>query len=125
MKVFVYGTLKKNFNNHKLLMNSIYLGDRKTLSRYSMFNAGFPVVMKDMDKDYPRQQVAGELYQVTGKVMQYLDTLEANGRMYDRELISVYGNVVAPTERAWMYFGNPSCWGDNNWQPEDVIAHWP
>ena len=35
--LFVYGSLKRGFDNHQLLNNAIFIAEAKTLQPYSMF----------------------------------------------------------------------------------------
>lgn len=94
-KVFVYGTLKEGFGNHKrLLSTSTKLGDFTTTGEYTMYSlGGFPGVVLRGDT-----AIHGEVYQVTNEVFKSLDILEGHPDFYQRKKIATtYG-------RAWMYY---------------------
>lgn len=94
-RIFVYGSLKQGFCNHRLLETSTFVTSTRTLSRvYEMISLGFyPAV-------YPGgvHAIEGELYEVDEKTLEQLDRLESNGYYYERELINLAG-----FEKAWMY----------------------
>lgn len=71
--VFVYGTLKEGFGNHRVLSSSRKVADAVTCSdSYSMVDGGFPTVV--LGGSF---HVKGELYEVTDEnVMRNLDWLE-------------------------------------------------
>jgi gamma-glutamylaminecyclotransferase len=95
--VFVYGSLKAGFHNHRVLKNSEFLGNYRTQNKYEMVSFGsFPAVLKNSPKHY----ITGELYSVDGDVFDDLDTLEGEGYLYKRELIRLKGS----TDKVWMYF---------------------
>ena len=105
--IFVYGTLKQGFGNHRLLAGSKFLGTGSTNKKFAMYSIGFPFVCKDE----PISQIHGELYQVDDEILQNLDNLEGHPDWYRREKVKIYlddGNTK-PKMKAWIYF-NP----DNN-----------
>ena len=65
--LFVYGSLKKGFQNHDILSQANYISKAKTSSKFAMY--------KEIDKDYPYiikdnvigQNIDGELYEITRK----------------------------------------------------------
>jgi gamma-glutamylcyclotransferase (GGCT)/AIG2-like uncharacterized protein YtfP len=73
-KLFVYGTLKRHYANHKYLSltQSRFLGEA-TLRNYALFliYGGVPAAIP-----YDSYKVKGELYEVTDKAMGYIDRLE-------------------------------------------------
>lgn len=73
-----------------------------------MYQTGFPVVMNLKNKDDKGYCVSGELYLVDDDALLSLDTLEANGSMYQREEVEL--EVEGKKVIAWMYIGLPSCW---------------
>lgn len=81
-KVFVYGTLKKGFNNHYLLDSSEFLGNAHSLSKFNMINlGGFPALLYNSDIGY---SVTGELYNISPNTLKELDILEGEGSFYER-----------------------------------------
>lgn len=93
-KVFVYGSLKKGYGNHRLLEDAKYLGTHVTDPAYTMVGlGGFPGVILTGDTS-----IHGELYEVTPMEFEYLDGLEGYPSFYNRTKISTdHGE-------AWMYY---------------------
>ena len=93
-KVFVYGTLKMGFGNHRLLENSELLGEETTDPRYTMVSlGGFPGVLKGGNT-----KIHGEVYAVNELTMKHLDRLEGYPNFYNRKTIETkYGD-------AWIYY---------------------
>ena len=98
MKVFVYGSLKKNFGNHVLLQNSKYLGEGVTLKpQYSMVNLGsFPGVYIN-GSGYIR----GEAYEIDQPTLVRLDILEGEGNFYSRRKVDI--KVGDDIHECYMY----------------------
>lgn len=95
--LFVYGSLKRGFNNHNLLEKQEYVGLFVTLDPiYKMENLGkYPGVTK-----HGQQYIQGELYRVDDPCLMQLDILEENGKTYQRELIK----LANYSEPCWIYF---------------------
>jgi gamma-glutamylaminecyclotransferase len=88
--LLVYGTLKRGYGNHYILKGSEFLGEAVTESWFVMRCVGFPHVSRE--NKHPIKawgRVAGELYEVDDMTLARLDRLEGNGRMYQRQVISV------------------------------------
>lgn len=94
-KVFVYGSLKSGFGNHRLLEDSTFITEDTTKEKeFNMFSfGGFPGIVKGGD-----DAIRGELYEVDDNTMNDLDRLESNGYFYQREVVSLDSG-----EQAWMY----------------------
>tara|TARA_R110002012_G_scaffold77863_4_gene198588 strand:- start:4655 stop:5119 length:465 start_codon:yes stop_codon:yes gene_type:complete len=107
--VFVYGTLKKGFNNHHLLQidDSIFKGHCTTGDKYHMFvEHSIPFVIRATDEDQQDAvKIEGELYEVNADTLQDLDELEGHPRFYRRQLVSVLvkESKVKKAKLAWMY----------------------
>lgn len=103
MKIFVYGTLKKNHGNHRYyLEDAKFLGHAITVDKYTMYSRGIPFVTKD-----PFVQIHGEVYEITEDQLRPIDSLEGHPQWYKRELISVQletGEII----EAWIYLNNLS-----------------
>lgn len=91
-RVFVYGTLKSGFFNHRLLGGCEFFGGGVAVPTYKMIETGykmiengFPVIMPDPEG----KPLAGEIYTVDDKTLARLDQLEREGSSYDRKLIDV------------------------------------
>lgn len=113
-KVFVYGTLKKGYSNAGLMKNASFIGNGYTCDLFRMGNVGFPVIMPD-DEGKP---VAGEVYEVDHDTMVRLDSLEAEGHMYDRIALPIV--LVDDTGQSmdapdcYLYVGNRDYWLSGN-----------
>lgn len=97
-RVFVYGTLKKGFPNHKpyiqdnggkFICNSVMPG--------LMFHqGGFPAVL--IDKEVT-SKVHGEVWEVDNKSLREMDVLEGVPYHYTREEVDLGGNIG----KVWVY----------------------
>lgn len=96
-KVFVYGSLKKDFPKHKLLAAQKFLGEFTTAEAiYDMENVGIYPGVREKGSHY----IQGEIYAVDDQCLVDLDTLEENGKTYARKLVQI-ANFAEP---CWMYF---------------------
>ncbi len=93
MQLFVYGTLKRGFQNAFHLNGANYLGEYTTSAEYSMYDfGGYPAV--SLDGDCP---IAGEVYGINPDLLAVTDRLEWYPDYYQRVTIeTTYGE-------AWMY----------------------
>lgn len=72
MLIFVYGTLKKGFHNHRYLNNSTLLGKAKTKQVYTMTtNGSFPIVQRGGNT-----VISGEVYKVAPEDIRGIFALE-------------------------------------------------
>ncbi|MCF6310178.1 MAG: gamma-glutamylcyclotransferase [Sulfurimonas sp.] len=99
--LFVYGSLKKGFDNHKLLDKyAKRLGKANTVKKFGMFEdtfGNYPYLI-----DAPYNKVKGELYQITRKeVMEKIDEFEGAPDYYQRERIEVKSHHGV--NRAFVY----------------------
>jgi len=99
--VFVYGSLKRGFDNHGLLENAVYIGKGQTVERnFTMYSLGaFPGVCRDAKAS---TTVKGELYQVNLRDMWKLDRLEGHPNFYRRESVMIRRNGKE-SSAAFMY----------------------
>ncbi len=95
MKLFVYGTLKKEGANHRFLNKSKYLGEHK-ISNFVLFDMGFGFpYLKTLTGDFDEDEfVYGEVYEIDKKTLSNIDRLEGHPNHYRRILIN-YGKEVA------------------------------
>lgn len=106
MKVFVYGTLRKELGNHYLLQDSVFLGTGLTIDHYAMFESSLghsiPYVVKlnPAIKDFG-VCVEGELYEVDDLTLGNLDRLEGHPGWYKREYVDI--DLDGETIKAMMY----------------------
>lgn len=91
-RIFVYGTLKKGYGNHRTLGNSIFLGEAVTAtSEFTMFDGGFPFVSDKFpfNEDHTGR-VVGQLYETDRQdILDNLDRLEGYPYLYDKREIDV------------------------------------
>lgn len=90
--LFVYGSLKRGFGNHRLLENlrAKFLGEAKSEPVFTMYSlGGFPGIIRNGDTP-----VSGELYEVPSSGMSDLDMLEGHPNFYRREDIRLENGQV-------------------------------
>jgi gamma-glutamylaminecyclotransferase len=103
-RVFVYGTLKRGFPNHRLLAEERFLGNVRTCEPYPLVVQGpwyTPAMIPEAGQGH---QVVGELWEVSEAKLANLDELEGLGKPtgYLRELIHI-AHADGTTERVWAY----------------------
>ena len=99
--LFVYGSLKKGFDNHHLLSQyAKRLGKARTVKKFGMFEDSFgnyPYLIPA-----PHTKIYGELYQITRKeLMDKLDIFEGSPEYYERRKIEVKSHHGV--QRAFVY----------------------
>jgi gamma-glutamylcyclotransferase (GGCT)/AIG2-like uncharacterized protein YtfP len=110
-RVFVYGTLKRGYSNHGLLVGARFMGETATRQRFRMISGGFPVIL-DKRNGWP---VHGEIYHVNDETLARLDELERVGRSYDRKIADISENDR--DVKAYIYVGRPERWKHSDMQP--------
>ena len=101
-KVFVYGTLQKEYGNHRWMENAggVFLSKAVTVDRYPLIVDGLPYLI---DEKGEGQRVHGEVYEITD--IGPLDCLESHPSFYERRVRDVEienGAVMS----VWVYFLN-------------------
>lgn len=85
--IFVYGTLKQGFPNHRHLEGQRYLGIAKTEPKYVMYRYGHFPAMVEAD---PGDSLVGELYEVDDQAIVQVDRLEGVDRgLFERRSVSL------------------------------------
>lgn len=112
--LFVYGSLKKGFDNHNLLSKyAKRLGKAHTVKKFAMFEDSFgnyPYII-----DTPVSRINGELYQITrAELMQRIDEFEGAPDYYIRKKIEVKSHHGI--KRAFVYV-RPNATLPTNKQP--------
>jgi len=87
--LFVYGSLKKSFDNHKLLQKyAKRVGKASTVGKFAMYEDSFgnyPYLVKE-----PITKVMGELYEIKRKeLLDKIDEFEGAPEYYQRKKIKV------------------------------------
>ncbi len=99
--LFVYGSLKKGFDNHHLLSkHAKRIGKAITMSKFGMFEDSFgnyPYLIP-----VPQMRIHGELYEIRRKeLLEKLDKFEGYPEYYERKKILV--KTHKGTVRAFVY----------------------
>jgi gamma-glutamylaminecyclotransferase len=93
--VFTYGSLKRNYGNHRLIEGQEFLGEATTLPNYRMYDCGlFPCMVAT--EEGKGVAVKGELYKVDEKTISRLDRLEGVPFLYKRVEIKLQDNKQDP-----------------------------
>jgi len=94
MKVFVYGTLKQGYGNHRLMIESKgkFLGKDKIVGYACINTRSFPYAEK---KD--GYKIIGEVYELMSNDLSLLDQLEGYPTHYSRS------EVTTKFGLAWVY----------------------
>lgn len=89
MKLFVYGTLKRNGGNHKYLKGSKYVS-QYCLNNHILIDLGygFPYMMRGDGG------VLGEVYEIDKKTLDKIDKLEGHPIHYKRYLTNYHSEVA-------------------------------
>jgi gamma-glutamylaminecyclotransferase len=105
--VFVYGSLKRGFGNHRLLANSEFVGTGLTEPRYRLINLGpYPAMIESTDDPL---SITGELYRIDEQTLADLDRLEGEGVLYRRIVTTITAleggacDQRVDTHSAWTY----------------------
>ena len=94
MFVFVYGSLKKGFPNHRLLKGAEYICSTHTREHYAMLDLHeFPGVVRDLNIS----PISGEVYDLESITIEQLDIFE--GSWYSRDSVELEAGFSAQ-----MYF---------------------
>jgi gamma-glutamylcyclotransferase (GGCT)/AIG2-like uncharacterized protein YtfP len=109
MRLFFYGTLKRNGRSHALLAGQRFVGEARTAPRYRLYDWGpHPCLVEDAAHGIA---VFGEVWEVTPAVLAALDAYEGVPGLFDRRPI-VLERPGAPVE-TYLYQGNvaglPDC----------------
>ena len=107
--LFVYGTLKRGFRNHRLLASAEFVGEARTgQRRYRLLDCGAYPALIELSAESALAEppaIRGEVYRITPEHLPALDELEDEGTLYRRTTIPVVlvdESAGAPVV-AWTY----------------------
>lgn len=100
--LFVYGSLKKGFDNNRILNKAIYISKAQTVRKFAMYRSeegDYPYLVKNKSL----YVISGEIYKIKRKdLMQKIDLFEGSPDYYLRESINV--KTRSGNKRAFAYF---------------------
>ena len=102
-KIFVYGTLKKDYHNHSMIEKETFIS-RGLLSkenRFKMVNMGsFPAIIPAQANE--AQDIEGEIWEVSDQTFKSVDFLEGFPKFYWRDQF----NIDAEDRRhlCWVWY---------------------
>lgn len=96
--IFVYGTLKQGWGNHRCIEGQEYLGHAETqYPNWQMYSlGGFPGVTEG------NKTITGELYAIDDEAFARCDRLEGHPNFYKRRMIGILDGDGQEVN-AWMY----------------------
>lgn len=102
--LFVYGSLKKGFENEHILDKAKYISKATTVRKFAMYTAKggeYPYLLKEK----PLYNIKGELYKIARKdLLKKIDLFEGSPDYYTRESIEVKSRSFDTNKRAFTYF---------------------
>lgn len=104
--VFVYGSLKKDFDNHHVIEKAKYKCKAKTLKRFDMFEedyANYPYLLERTT--IKSHNIKGELYEISRHdILNELDKFEDAPNYYERRTIKVkiYNGKIKKADAYFM-----------------------
>lgn len=101
--IYVYGSLKRGFGNHRLLEGSTLVHEDAIMSGKMASLGGFPCVTT-----HGNNQIHGEIYEVDDNTLARLDGLEGHPTFYCREIVSTSKGD------AWVYLINDESYYQDN-----------
>ena len=91
MRVFVYGSLKRGFPNHRHLMTATFVGEAQTKPGFTLYDLGpFPGMVAG-----GTGSVRGEVFDVDAATLVALDKLESVPSFYDRATVPLADGSLA------------------------------
>lgn len=115
VNLFVYGTLKRGYSNHRLLVDATFLGNDEAPGRLYAFGRGVPHV-KPLDGSQ-LMWVKGEVYRLTNpEMLRAVDRLEGHPNGYTRTEVRLRSGMMAH-----IYYWHHTVWA------EDLVQNgeWP
>ena len=143
--VFVYGTLKRPYGNHRCIEGAEFLGNAVSVkANFIMKHIGVPILQQQfgpLGAKLPLARVAGEVFEINDEQLARCDQLEGHPRMYKREerafnlaLTSETFEMPEGQKRfemitAWVYLWQRSLYGEDvpvvdgayDWDPRKIV----
>ncbi len=102
--LFVYGSLKRGFENEHVLDKAKYISKATTVRKFAMYaskGGEYPYLLKDK----PLNNIEGELYKIARKdLLKKIDIFEGSPDYYTRESIEIKSRSFDTNKRAFTYF---------------------
>jgi len=98
IKIFVYGTLKRNKQFGYIMKKAKFIGKAETIEKYALYFDHIPYMVKNEKIS----NVKGEVYEVTSDLLKLIDDFEEHPVYYKREEIRVKlenGDIIS----VWAY----------------------
>jgi gamma-glutamylaminecyclotransferase len=98
IKIFVYGTLKRNKQFNYIMKRAKFIGEAETIEKYALYFDHIPYMVKNEKIS----NVKGEVYEVTSDLLKLIDDFEEHPDYYKREEIRVKlenGDIIS----VWAY----------------------
>ncbi len=115
--VFVYGSLKRGFRNHRFMGRARFVAEGLTRPEFAMLDLGrYPGVIRG------NSAIQGEVFAVAPPLMVRLDRLEDNGWVYQRERITI--DVPSGPVDAWIYLYLQERRHRKRVKPQDGVVTW-
>lgn len=120
--MFVYGSLKRGFQNNPLLGTATFVAEDRLLDHKMFSLGGYPGIIYYPNKNL---KISGELFVVDSPTLTRLDQLEGHPNHYERKFLT-----LASGRRAWTYIYKQDTKSrpvmeDGNWvMPESLKKFW-
>lgn len=123
IRVFVYGTLKKGFGNHRVLEGAKDLGRATIKGNYTLVDLGWYPAVVNAPKAEERE-IGGEVYEIDHDTLATCDMIEGHPSYYTRQKVMTSLGVTA-----WVYMLPESYAGRANvgslfWEQSEAEEAW-
>lgn len=102
--LFIYGSLKKGFDNHHIIEKATYISKAMTVDKFAMYKnkkGDYPYLVKNEHID----NINGEVYKINRKdLLRKIDEFEDSPNYYQREKIKI--KTRSGIKTAYTYFSN-------------------
>ena len=99
MRVFIYGTLKKDGCRGHVLDSEKFIKNINSAPKYTLFSVSgqYPALVESEKAEVEGVAVKGELWDVSDKKMLTLDSIEGTPYLYQRQEIELEDGSIATT----------------------------